>query len=172
MPSVIHFAKVNVGFDESRLRFVVAESWTGVEAANDIHGPLNQLNGSIQSSRHFLELIPLQQFRQRALWTLLLFLRRCHGPFGHAFRDDLLSQSILRVERSKLYQQAFPQVARAHAKWVEFLNRGYGFFNVFQRVVAILGNFLERNREVAVFIEITDDNVSDLTHGLVTNRDT
>src|SRR5438309_9207893 len=131
VPSVIHFAKVNVGFDESRLRFVVAESWTGVEAANDIHGPLDQLNGSIQSSRHFLELIPLQQFRQRALWTLLLFLRRCHGPFGHAFRDDLLSQSVLRVERSKLYEQAFPQVARAHAKWVEFLDRGYGFFNVF-----------------------------------------
>ena len=92
------------------------------------------------------------------------------GPLGHALGNDLLGQGILRIERSKLNQQAFAQVARANAQRIELLHHGQRFLDILQRVIAVLGDLLERNGQIAVFIEIADDDFGDFAHGFIANR--
>ena len=75
------------------------------------------------------------------------------------FGDDLLRERILRVNQLQLHQQAFAQVARGHARRIEFLHHGQRFFDVFHRIVSGLRDFVERRAQVAVFIEVADDRV-------------
>ena len=90
-------------------------------------------------------------------------------PLGHALGNDLLGQGVLRVEHAQLDQQALAQVARANAQRIELLHHGQRFLDVFHRVVAVLGDLLERDGQVAVFIEIADDDLGDFAHRLVAN---
>jgi hypothetical protein len=72
----------------------------------------------------------------------------------------------------ELRQQALAQIARGNAERIEFLDDRQGFLDVFGIVVAVLGDFFERSREVAVFVEIADDDVRNLPHRFVANGET
>ena len=48
---------------------------------------------------------------------------------------------------------------------------GQGFFDVFHGIVAVLGDLLERDGQIAVFIEVADDHFGDFAHRFVANRD-
>ena len=61
------------------------------------------------------------------------------------------------IDHFQLHQQAFLQVARANAGRIEFLHHGERFLHVFHGVVAGLGDLFERGGQIAVFIEIADD---------------
>ena len=78
--------------------------------------------------------------------------------------DDLLRQGILRVNQLELQQQAFLQIARAHAGRIEFLHHGERFFHIVHRVVARSRQFIERRGQVAVFVQVADDPIGDFSH--------
>ena len=81
-----------------------------------------------------------------------------------------MRQRVLPIQRAKLHQQAFAQVARSHAQRIELLHHRQGFLDVFHRVLSVLRNFLERGAQVTVLIEVADDRFGDLAHHIVANR--
>ena len=84
--------------------------------------------------------------------------------------DDLLRQRVLRVENFQLHQQAFPQIARGHARRIEFLHHRQRFFHVFHRIIADSRDFLERGGQVSVLIQVADDRFGDLAHHFGADR--
>ncbi len=101
---------------------------------------------------------------------LFRFARR-QRALRQAFGNDLLRQRVLRIERAKLRQQTFAQVARRHAQRIELLHDGQRFLDVFHRIFSVLRDLLERRAQVAVLIEVADDRLGDLPHHVVANRD-
>src|SRR5260370_1188695 len=84
--------------------------------------------------------------------------------------DDLLGQHVLRVQGAQLDQQTFPQVACANSQRVKFLHDDQPFFDIVGRVFTVLGNFLERGGQVAVFVEVSNNGVGNLANDIRANR--
>ncbi len=76
------------------------------------------------------------------------------------------------VQRAKLRQQAFAQIARSHAQRIEFLHHRQRFLDVFHRVLSVLRNFFQRRAQVAVLIEVSDDGFGNFAHHVVADRHT
>ena len=87
------------------------------------------------------------------------------------FGDDLLRESVLRIDQLELHEQAFLQIARADSGRIEFLDHGEGFFDVFHGIVAGLREFIEGGGQIAVFIEVADDAFGDFADRLGADAD-
>ncbi len=81
-----------------------------------------------------------------------------------------MSESVLRIERAKLRQQAFAQVARRHAQRIEFLYDREAFLDVLHRVGPVLRNLFQRCGQIPVLIQIANDRIRNLSHHVVAYR--
>ena len=80
------------------------------------------------------------------------------------FRNNLLRQGIVRIERFNLQQQAFPQIARTHANGIEILHHGNRVVEIVLRIFSALRQFLHGCGQIPVFIQVADDALGQLFH--------
>src|SRR5882672_6408150 len=84
--------------------------------------------------------------------------------------NDLLRQSILRVERFQLPKQALAQILGANADRIKVLNYGQRVIQIVLRIFAALHQLFDRRSEITVFVEVANDAFSELAHGVGANR--
>ncbi len=140
MPLIVHFAEIYVRLDQTRLRLVVSQTRTRIELFDYVHSALHKFNGAIQRPGNFFQLVCLQQTRQRSFRIFFFRFARRQRPLRQTFGNNLMGESVLRIERAKLRQQAFAQVARRHAQRIEFLYDREAFLDVLHRVGPVLRN--------------------------------
>src|SRR5712672_1536294 len=150
LPLIVDLAEIDVRLDQSGLRLVVAKSRTGIEFFYYIESALYDLQRSVQSAGDFFQLVGLD---------LLEMLR-----------NDLLRQSILRIECFQLPKQALAQILRSDADRIKVLYNGQRIVQIILRILATLHQLFDRSREITVFVEIADDAFGQFAHGVGANR--
>ena len=145
LPLVVDLAEIDVGLDEARLGFVVAQARAGIELLDDFERAFDDFEGTIQRACDFLQLIGLHLLQM--------------------FGDNLLGQGVLRIESFELEEQTFAQVACADADGIEILDYGESVIEIVLSIFAALDELLGRGRQVAVFIEVADDAFGEFLDG-------
>src|SRR6266404_3320529 len=84
--------------------------------------------------------------------------------------NDLLRQSILRVERLQLPKQALAQIPSADAYRIKVLNDSQRIIQIVLRILAALHQLFDGGGEIAVLIKVADDAFGQLAHGVRANR--
>ncbi len=146
MPRVIHLAEIDVGLNEARLGFVVAQAGPGIELLDDFERALDDFERPVERSGNFFQLVGLHLFQM--------------------FGDDLLRQGILRVEGLQLEEQTFAQITSANADGVEVLDDGEGIVEIVLRKLSVLDKLFHRSSQVAVFVEVSNDAFGEFVYGL------
>ena len=126
LPLIIDFAEIDVGLDQARLGFVVAQAGPRIELLDDFERALDDFQRTIQRARNFLQLVGLHLLQM--------------------FGNDLLRQRVLRIERFQLQQQAFAQIARANADRIEILHDGQRIIEIVLGIFAVLRRVLRSRR--------------------------
>ena len=72
-------------------------------------------------------------------------------------RYDLPGDAALAVDALDLQQQALPQAARAHSRRIERMHHVQRLFDVLRFVFPDGRDFVQRRRQIAVFVQVADD---------------
>src|SRR6266850_5578325 len=150
LPLIVHFAEIDVRLDQAGLGFVVAQSRARIELFDYIESAFYDFQRTVQSAGDFFQLVGLDLLEM--------------------FRNDLLRQSVLRIECFQLPKQALAQILRPDTDRIKVLYNGQRIIQIILRILAALHQLFDRSREITVFVKIADDAFGQLAHRVGANR--